>query len=521
MEQRRRFGDLLKRHRLAAGLTHEALAERSALSARAISDLERGVSRRPRRETVDLLSRALQLAPADRIAFDAAARGVTADLTRSSRGPGAMPVHLTSFVGRQDEIRATRELLGGRSARLVTLTGPGGAGKSRLAAQVVAELEGEPRAEAARYVELAPVAAVDDVVPAIARSLGAARPDGSARLDDVVDVVQDRELLLVVDNFEHLLGAAPVISDLLRRCPRLVVLATSRASLRLSGEYEMAVPPLAVPPRNATLPGDSIAQYASVRLFVDRAGYVNPSFALTAENAAAVAAICARLDGLPLALELAAAHTKMLAPQALLQRLNGVASGSALRMLTRGTRDVPPHQRTLRATMLWSYDLLTPAEQRLLRRLAIFAGGCTLAAAAAIRGGGASAAARHGEARGDVGAADIRAAQRGPRGRHDGASEDETLELLASLLDKSLLYLDEGPDGEQRFMLLETVREFGLEQLRAGGEYDAVAREHAQYYLDLAKAFGPLLFADDAKLRRSVAEYHNIHEALRWLFHHG
>jgi predicted ATPase len=335
------------------------------------------------------------------------------------------------------------------------------------------------------------------VVPAIARALGAARPDGSAALDDLLDAIQDRELLLVMDNFEHLLGAAPVITELLRRCPRLVVLATSRASLRLSGEHELAVPPLAIPPRDPALPGDSIAKYASVRLFVDRAAYVNPSFTLTADNAAAVAGICARLDGLPLALELAAAHTKMLQPHALLQRLNGVASGSALRLLTRGTRDVPPHQRTLRATMLWSYGLLTPAEQRLLRRLAIFAGGCTLAAAEAVSQPLADSDDPSGEAPEDV------------------------LDGLGSLLDKSLLYLSEGPDGEQRFMLLETVREFGLEQLRASGELENVARKHAQHYLEEVKAFGPLLFADDAKSRRSLAEYHNIHEALRWLFHHG
>ena len=505
MEQRRPFGDLLRRYRLAAGLTHEALAERSTLSARAISDLERGVSLRPRRDTVDLLSQALQLAPAQQAAFDAAARGTAPDFARTSGDVGTIPVHLTSFVGRQDEIRATRDLLCGRGARLVTLTGPGGAGKSRLAVEVASQLMSELQ-DGARHVELAPVAAADDVIPAVAHALGAARPDGSAQLSDVVDAVQDKELLLVVDNFEHLLDAAPVLAGLLHACPHLVVLATSRASLQLSGEHELAVPPLAVPPRSQPISPDSIAQYPSVRLFVDRAAYVNSAFALTADNAPAVAAICARLDGLPLALELAAARTKILAPQALLERLDGVASGSALRLLTRGTRDVPPHQRTLRATMLWSYNLLTPVEQRLLRRLAIFAGGCTLAAAEAI-------------------------CDEGVRDEGRGASEDAApsslashpsiLELLASLLDNSLVYLDEGPDGEQRFMLLETVREFGLEQLRASGDLDDVARAHADYYLALAKGFGALLFADDVKLRRSAAEYHNIHEAFRWLFHHG
>jgi predicted ATPase len=475
------------------------LAERSALSARAISDLERGVSRRPRRETVDLLSAALRLDPIAKAAFEAASRApasVPTDRTRTHRGPGSVPVHLTSFVGRQSEVHAVRELLRGRGARLVTLTGPGGAGKSRLAAQVASALTTELQG-GARYVELAPVASEDDVVPAIARALGASRPDGSAQLADIVEVVRDQELLLVVDNFEHLIAAAPLLTALLQACPHPAVLATSRASLQLSGEYEVVVPPLLVPPRDRPISAEATGQYASVRLFVDRAAHVNAGFELTAENARTIAAICARLDGLPLALELAAARTKMLAPHALLERLDGVASGSALRLLTRGTRDVPPHQRTLLATMLWSYTLLTPAEQRLLRRLAIFAGGCTLATAEAIC----------------LSLVD-------PADPTDDSSAD-VLEGLGSLLDKSLLYLEEGPDGEQRYMLLETVREFGLEQLRASGELEAVSRAHAQHYLELTKAIGPLLFADAATLRRSVAEYHNLHEALRWLFHQG
>jgi predicted ATPase len=257
------------------------------------------------------------------------------------------------------------------------------------------------------------------------------------------------------------------------------------------------VPPLAVPPPDQTLSADLIAEYASVRLFVDRAAYVNPSFALRADNALIVAAICARLDGLPLALELAAARTKLLTPHGLLQRLDGAPSGSALRLLTRGARDVPPHQRTLRDTMTWSYNLLTPDEQRLLRRLAIFAGGCTLAAAEVV-------------CRPDPALID-----------RDADSVREVFDGLGSLLDKSLIYLHEGPDGEQRFMLLETVREFGLAQLRANGEMATVAREHARYYLELVEATGALLFAGGAAQRRSSAEQYNLQDALRWLFHHG
>jgi predicted ATPase/transcriptional regulator with XRE-family HTH domain len=512
MEQRRPFGTLLRELRLAAGLTHEALAERSALSARAISDLERGVSRRPRRETVDLLIGALHLTPESRAAFEAAARSRGEhgpSSTSSGWGPGSLPVHLTSFVGREAELAAARALLRCQAARLATLTGPGGAGKSRLAVQLATELEGE-LADGVCYVELATVSAPDDVLASIARGLGVARSGGAAQLADLIDAVQDRHLLLVLDNFEHVLESAPVVAELLRRCPRLVVLATSRAPLRLSGERELPVLPLAVPPRDRALSTDDIGAYPSVRLFVDRAAYVRQGFRLTDENAAAVAGICARLDGLPLALELAAARSKMLAPGALLQRLDGTASGSALRLLTRGTRDVPPHQRTLRDTMLWSYDLLTPAEQRLLRRLAIFAGGCTLAAAEAIAGDGSWVMGH---------------------GRSDGASpspdtpypslDTSVFEGLSSLVDKSLVYLAEGADGEQRFLLLETVRELGLEQLREAGEYPAMARAHATYYLEQVKGFGALLFAGPAERQRSVAEYHNLQEALRWLFRHG
>jgi predicted ATPase/DNA-binding XRE family transcriptional regulator len=497
-EARSAFGALLKRHRLTAGLTHESLAERAALSSRTISDLERGISRRPHRDTLNLLIDALDLSPTERSALESAAWAAIApaESTISGSEVGGVPLYLTTFVGREEELRVTHDRLR-RGARLVTLTGAGGSGKSRLAVRLASDLIHEFR-DGAHYVELAPVAHPDDVLPAIARALGVARPDAATvRIADIIAAVRHRQQLLVVDNFEHLLTCAPLISTLLRGCPELVVIVTSRALLELSGEHAVDVPPLAVPPLDRKLSIEAITEYASVRLFVDRAASLNPTFALGADNACAAAAICARLDGLPLALELAAARTKMLTVPALLQRLDSPVSGSALRLLTRSSRDVPPRQRTLRDTMLWSYNLLTPAERRLLRRLSIFAGGCTLDAAEVVCGSDPSP----------------------PEAEAGGASE--VFDRLASLLDKSLVYIHEGPDGEQRFMLLETVREFGLDQLRANCEMDGVARAHAAYYLQLIEATGALLFAGAPKQQRSAAEQHNLHDALRWLLHHG
>src|SRR5215212_931875 len=512
MEQRRSFASLLKRHRLAAGLTHERLAERAALSARSISDLERGVSQRPRRETVDLLSTALGLSDAERAAFEITARSASLapiGEAESPGGPGRLPLHLTSFVGRADEVSLIGRLLRQEGVRLLTLTGPCGTGKSRLAVEAAEAIGAELQA-GVRFVELAPVTSPDDVPLAIGRAFGVAGANGAAVLAGVADQVAERELLLLLDNFEHVLAAAPSVVELLHACPRLRVLVTSRSPLRLSGEQELHVPPLPAPAQGGAVSEGQIGAYPAVQLFVDRAGRVRPSFTLTADDAPTVAAICARLDGLPLALELAAARMKLLTPESLLRRLDGVASGSALGLLTRGAQDVPPHQRTLRDTMLWSYNLLSSDEQRLFRQLAIFAGGCTLEAAEAIVGDGSwvTAAGR------TVGASPS------PTSSTQHPSPN-TLDGLGSLLDKSLLYVDEGPDGEPRFMLLETVRELGLEQLRSSGEFEEIAQRHARYYLALVEAIGPLLFADAEKLRRAVPEYHNTHEALRWLFHHG
>jgi predicted ATPase len=294
--------------------------------------------------------------------------------------------------------------------------------------------------------------------------------------------LRDKQLLLLLDNCEQLVSAAPRVADVLATAPRLKVLATSRALLRLSGERSFLVLPLALPDPGASPSPDQLTRSASVRLFIERAQAAQPGFQLTAANAAAVAAICMRLEGLPLAIVLAAARIQLLAPQAMLGRL-----ASRLTLLTGGARDLPAHQQTLRATIDWSYELLQPAEQALFRRLAIFVGGHTLPAVEIVC-----------NVEGDL-ALDV-------------------LDGLQSLLDKSLLYQREDPDGEPRFMMLETSRDYALERLEISGEAAAVRRRHADYYLALAEAAEPQLGGPQQVtwLNRLEVEHDNLRAALAW-----
>jgi predicted ATPase/DNA-binding XRE family transcriptional regulator len=483
MDERVPFGAQLRQLRRAAGLTHEALAELSGLSPRTISDLERGVSRAPRAATVALLSSALSLSDAQRACLRASANPTPpAAPPADSWSAGRLPAPLTSFIGRTRELQTLRQLLQRGDARLVTVTGAGGTGKTRLAVQLAMQLHGD-----VCYVGLAAVTQPDDVPRAIAHALDAPESAVLSPLERVRQALQGRDLLLLLDNFEHVLDAAPLVLELLRDCPRLTVLATSRAALRLSGEQEFPLLPLPTP-LDAALPRvERLGEYAAVRLFVERAQQVAPDFALCDANAAAVAAICARLDGLPLAIELAAARVKLLPPAALLERLT--ADGAALALLTGGARDLPPRQRTLRDTIDWSYALLAPAEQDLFQQLAVFVDGWTLDA--------------------------MQAVCVAPPG------ESVAFELLASLLDESLIYQRDGADGARRFCMLETIRAFALEQLAAREERASVFARHADYYLALSAANGALLFAARPAQLRAVAEQGNLLAALHWWMRHG
>jgi predicted ATPase/class 3 adenylate cyclase len=383
-----------------------------------------------------------------------------------------LPAALTSFVGREREQKRVLDLLA--DSRLVTLTGPGGVGKTRLALQVGSRLP----AGGADDVVFVPLDATSDpalVASAIAAALGVAQ-DGTDLTRALITFLQPRRMLLVLDNFEQVMAAAPLVADLLAACPSLRVLATSRIALHLSGEQEFAVPPLALPGTDGSSIGDveQVAQSPAVALFVQRAQLVNPEFHLTEECAAEVAAICRRLDGLPLAIELAAARTRLFSPRALLGRLS-----NRLGVLTGGPRDLPTRQQTLRSTIAWSHDLLDAGEQRLFRRLAVFTGGWTIEAAEAVCG--------------------------------DDADHWDVLDLMSALLDKNLLLVDRQGSGDDRYGMLETIREYALERLEASGEADALRRRHAAHYLAVAERTPPGKAA--ASLER---EHPNLRAALRW-----
>ena len=384
----------------------------------------------------------------------------------------------------------------GQGVRLITLTGPGGVGKSRLAIHAATRLRPEFPG-GVRFIDLAPVQSADLVPAAIAAGLGLSTSAGKL-VTDVIAYLHARRVLLVIDNFEQVSGAAPLIGDLLTAAPGLTVIVTSRSVLRLSGEHEFSVLPLPVPPAaTAGMDTADLWQYSSVHLFAERARAASPGFELNGANAQAVAQICRRLDGLPLAIELAAARVRMLPPSALLARL-----GDRLQVLTTGARDLPERQRTLKNTLDWSFDLLSPGEQALFARLGVFAGTFGLPAAEAVCGG-------TGTLCGDAEAADP---------THAGP----LIETLGSLVDSSLVRA-EPRGGEPRFRLLDTIRDYALQRLRETGDWTGAHDRHAAYFLALAEPAESELsgLGQLAWLDRLETRHDNLAAALSWLTSSG
>ena len=403
--------------------------------------------------------------------------------------PTNIPVPRTGFVGREKEAAVVKDLLLRQDVRLITITGPGGIGKTRLAVEVASGLA-ETFPGGIHFVPLSPLSDPGLIISVIVQTLGIRKVGGQSALEILKKNLHDSlraPMLFVLDNFEHLVQAAPTVAELLSVGPNLKILVTSRAALHVYGEHEFPVPTLAVPDSRSMPAVEALSQYPAVALFVQRAVAANPDFALNLQNAPAVTEICARLDGLPLAIELAAARVKVLSPSSMRTRL-----ASRLQFLTGGARDLPQRQQTLRAAIDWSYDLLNAAEQRLFRRLSVFVGGCTLEGVEAVC-----------NTKIDL--------------------DLDLLEGMASLVDKSLLQQVEQANGESRFVMLETIREYAREKLEASLEEAPTKRAHAAYYLVLAEEDATEESSAERAvwLERFALEHDNFRAALEWLTETG
>jgi predicted ATPase/Tfp pilus assembly protein PilF len=390
--------------------------------------------------------------------------------------PNNLPVQLTSFIGRSREIGEVEHCSPGAP----DADGPGGSDKARLALQVAAEMSAHFQ-DGVFFVALAPITDPGLVPSTIAQPLGITESAGQSILASLKDYLRNKSMLLLLDNFEQVISAAPLVTELLVACSELKVFVTSREGLHIRGEQEYPVPPLPLPDLTKLPSLESFSQYAAIELFIQRAQAVKPDFQITKDSAPAVAEICYRLDGLPLAIELAAARIKLLPPRAMLARLE-----HRLEFLTGGGRDLPARQQTLRNTIAWSYDLLNEDEQVLFRRLSVFVGGCTGEAVEAVAG--------------------------------DDSAHVSLLDPLGSLLDKSLMREVKGANGEPRYVMLEMLREFGLEQLEASGEQGAIRFRHANFFLALAEQAETRLESEEQIewMNRMEQEHDNLRAALEW-----
>ncbi|MGB6601841.1 MAG: tetratricopeptide repeat protein [Candidatus Cybelea sp.] len=482
------FGNLLRRLRLAAGLSQETLADRARISTNGIGALERGYRRNPQRETVALLARALTLSPEQRQEFEAAARsgapqriGARSNATRlpQDRTTSNLPWALTSFVGRERDLAEIKGLLDGH--RLLTLVGSGGVGKTRLAIQVGAKLL-DCYSDGVWFVDLAPISDRSLVASVVAQALGMSQQQGRRVEESIPLWLKRNQVLLIFDNCEHVLEAIAALADaILTAAQGVRILATSRQALNISGEVVHRLSSLAVPNEATDFKAKEALGYEAIELFVDRATAADTRFALTDNNAPIIAEICRRLDGIALAIELAAARVTVLSIPNLAQRLN-----ERFKILTGGSRSALPRQKTLTALIDWSYNLLNSQEQILFARLGIFAGGFGLDAATAVC-------------------------------RDDGLDEIDVFDLITSLTDKSLVVADISGETE-RYRLLESTVAYALEKLSAAGGRERLAQRHAEYFRDQAtdadERFGSgstVAWVADIKL-----ELDNYRAALEW-----
>ena len=487
------FGEWFRQRRNALRLSREQLAVRAACSAPMIRRIEEGV-RRPSLEMARALAAALQVPETEVPAFIEFARhgvrreeevmvaagGVLSPPPRHT-APSNLPAWRTSFVGRADEVAAVQDLLARAEVRLVTLLGAPGIGKSRLGLQVASRVR-DQFPDGIFSVALFSLTEPIQVAPAIARALDLKEASGRPIVELLQDYLQHKKLLLLLDNFEHVAAANTLVSSLIDTCPDLKLLVTSRTALYIYGECQFPVPPLGIPDADAPVALDALMHCEAVSLFAQRAQAIRPLFLLTAQTTPVVAEICRQLDGLPLAIELAAARIKLWTPSEILGRLT-----HRLALLTAGPSDLPARQRTLRAAIEWSYDLLDPADRQLFRRLAVFMRGATLEAITAVC-------------------------------YLPGDPAVDPASGVASLLDKSLLNSELQPDGTTRYWMLWTIRDYGLARLSEAGEEDAIRRQHAIYYLELAETAEPYLRSArrDPWLGRLDLELSNLRGALTW-----
>ncbi|MFN8474994.1 MAG: tetratricopeptide repeat protein [Anaerolineae bacterium] len=457
------FGTWLKRRRHSLGLTQVELAQKTGYSSETIRKVEADEFR-PSRQLAEALAATLDIAPSDRDRFIQFARGVEPEVAVSLPSEPApippplpldrhnLPAPPTPLIGRNTEVATVVAMMQGGNARLLTLTGAGGTGKTRLALAAASELLG-CFPDGVYFVDLAPIRDPALVVSAVARTLDVRETPTRPYRQALEDHLREKSVLLLLDNFEQVLDAASALADLLAAAPRVRMLVTSREVLHLRAERVYPVEPLAVPPPGDLPSVEQLTDYPAVALFVQRAAAASPNFHLRTDNAAAVAEICARLDGLPLAIELAAARARLLSPEEILHRLT-----RRLTILSDGYRDLPRRQQTLRDTLAWSYDLLDEEEKTLFRRFAVFAGGATTDALEVVGGG-------------------------------NDIAPVEALNLLGRLVEKSLVLM-ETRGADARYRMLETIHEYALERLEESGEADAVRRRHAEHYLTLVAAAG-------------------------------